>query len=60
MVSGISALAIHAGSNRVDSALFLQILNFIGSKLVRDARDLLRVVRNWREDALRASRFSPA
>jgi hypothetical protein len=37
MVSGISALAIDAGSDRVDGALFLAILDFIDSKLVRDA-----------------------
>jgi hypothetical protein len=37
MVSGISALAIDAGSDRADGALFLAILNFIDSKLVRDA-----------------------
>jgi hypothetical protein len=33
MVSGISALAIDAGSDRVDGALFLAILDFSGSKL---------------------------
>jgi len=33
MVSGISALAIDDGSDRVDGALFLAILDFSGSKL---------------------------
>ena len=33
MVSGISALAIDAGSDLVDGALFLAILDFSGSKL---------------------------
>jgi hypothetical protein len=37
MVSEISALAIDAESDRVEGALFLAILDFSGSKLVRDA-----------------------